>query len=75
MTDMTAQAHPTTGASRGRRHLDGSPPGDGNYMKVVAFSLLPEDIADLTRLGDGNRSLGVRRLLALVREAQSDTPS
>lgn len=74
MTEMTPQAQPTR-ASRGRRHLDGSPPGDGNYMKVVAFSLLPEDIADLTRLGDGNRSLGVRRLLALVREAQSDTPS
>lgn len=67
---MTTQAQPTTGASRGRRHLDGSPPGDGNYMKVVAFSLLPEDIADLTRLGDGNRSLGVRRLLALAREAK-----
>lgn len=65
---MLLQAQPTT--SRGRRHLDGSPPGAGDYMKVVAFSLRSEDIEELTRLGDGNRSLGVRRLLALVREAQ-----
>ncbi len=57
------QAQPG-GTSRGRRHLDGSPPGQGGYMKVVAFSLRPEDVDELTRLGDGNRSLGLRRLLA-----------
>lgn len=64
-----AQAEPTP-TRRGRRYLDGRRPGQGDYTKVVAVSLRAEDIDELERLGGGNRSEGVRRLLALARDAQ-----
>jgi hypothetical protein len=65
------QAGTNTTARRGRRHLDGQAPGEGEYMRVVALSLRPEDIAALEAFGGGNRSLAVRRLLALAREHEA----
>lgn len=52
---------------RGRRHLDGKPPGEGQYMSVVAVTLWPGEKDELTEIGDGNRSAGVRRLLEMYR--------
>ena len=52
---------------RGRRHLDGSVPGHGQYLQSVSVSLRPEEIAELERLGGGNRSQAVRALLASYR--------
>ncbi len=48
----------------GRRHLDGSTPGTGQYLISISVTLRPEDVALLERIGDGNRSEAVRRLLA-----------
>ena len=53
---------------RGRRHLDGSAPGEGQYLPVVAVTLRPFEIEELERIGDGNRSAAVRRLLAMYRD-------
>lgn len=59
---------------RGRRHLDGSAPGKGIYLPVVAVTLRPCEIEELEKIGDGNRSAAVRRLLAFYRErAESQT--
>ena len=52
---------------RGRRHLDGSPPGAGQYLESVTVSLRPLDIALLEEVGDGNRSQAVRDLLQMYR--------
>ena len=53
---------------RGRRHLDGSAPGEGQYLPVVAVTLRPFEIEELEQIGDGNRSAAVRRLLAMSRD-------
>ena len=53
---------------RGRRHLDGSAPGEGQYLPVVAVTLRPFEIEELEQIGDGNRSAAVRRLLAMYRD-------
>lgn len=61
---------------RGRRHLDGSLPGEGQYLRSVSFSLRPEEIAELERRGNGNRSQAVRDLLASCRvEAAEGGPA
>lgn len=52
----------------GRPHLDGSAPGQGYYMKIVALSVRGADRDLLTRIGSGNRSLGLRRLVDLAQE-------
>ena len=57
---------------RGRRHLDGNPPGKGQYLRSVSFSLRTEEIEELERLGDGNRSQAVRELLASRRAAEAE---
>lgn len=59
---------------RGRRHLDGSAPGEGQYLPVVAVTLRPFEIEELERIGDGNRSAAVRRLLAMYRERAAQLP-
>ena len=56
----------------GRRHLDGSPPGKGQYLRSVSLSLRPEEIAELERLGEGNRSQAVRDLLASHRATAAE---
>lgn len=61
------------GKRRGRRHLDGSTPGHGEYLVNKSISLRPADIAELEEIGDGNRSEAVRRLLALYRQLNPDT--
>lgn len=48
----------------GRRHLDGSMPGAGQYLVSISVTLRPEDVALLERIGEGNRSEAVRLLLA-----------
>lgn len=73
MTDM--QAHPEVVEDveqekknrSGRPYLDGSPPGEGHYMEVVALSLRTADKDLFLRAGNGNRSLGVRRLVDAAR--------
>lgn len=51
----------------GRRHLDGSKPGEGMYLSGVTVSLRPDDIAALEEIGGGNRSAAVRHLLEIWR--------
>lgn len=47
----------------GRPHLDGSPAGQGVYIKRVSISL-PEEYAEMLRMiGEGNRSQAVRKLI------------
>lgn len=48
----------------GRPHLDGSAPGTGTYVEVLSVSLRPDERKVLEQAGEGNRSEGVRRLLA-----------
>lgn len=52
----------------GRPHLDGSPPGEGEYLKRIAVTLSGEDADLLEALGLGNRSEGVRQLVELYRK-------
>lgn len=66
--DIPATAPATPPARRGRRHLDGSPPGEGAYMRDVSVSLPPRDVAALEEIGGGNRSAAVRLLLETWRE-------
>ena len=82
MTEMiemspTAPAHPNVetasadSAGRpqsGRRHLDGSPPGEGSYLTGVTVSLPVSDVAALEQIGNGNRSAAVRLLLETWRQ-------
>lgn len=58
---------------RGRRHLDGSAPGKGQYLPVVSVTLRPGDIEELEEIGDGNRSAGVRLLLDIYRQQSNET--
>lgn len=57
---------------RGRRHLDGSAPGTGEYLSGVTISLRPAEIAMLEQVGEGNRSQAVRRLLEMYRTMHAD---
>jgi hypothetical protein len=59
---------------RGRRHLDGSAPGEGQYLPVVAVTLRPFEIEELELIGDGNRSAAVRRLLEMYRNQTAALP-
>ena len=59
---------------RGRRHLDGSAPGEGQYLPVVAVTLRPFEIEELELIGDGNRSAAVRRLLEMYRNQTTALP-
>lgn len=52
----------------GRRHLDGSLPGEGLYLSRATISLSPGDIKALEEIGQGNRSAAVRLLLKLWRQ-------
>lgn len=61
-------ADATDGPQRGRRHLDGSPPGEGSYLTGVTVSLPESDVAALEEIGGGNRSAAVRLLLDAWRE-------
>lgn len=60
---------------RGRRHLDGSAPGEGQYLPVVAVTLRPFEIKELEQIGDGNRSAAVRRLLEMYRNQTAAVPT
>jgi hypothetical protein len=60
---------------RGRRHLDGSAPGEGQYLPVVAVTLRPFEIEELEQIGDGNRSAAVRRLLEMYRNQTAVAPT
>lgn len=76
MTDMQAQTDVVEDVEQkkkkktrsGRPYLDGSPPGAGHYMQVVALSLRSEDKKLFFRAGAGNRSLGLRRLVDAARQ-------
>jgi len=57
---------------RGRRHLDGKSPGAGVYAVPVSFSLLPDDVEELTKIGNGNRSDGLRKVLETYRLTQQN---
>lgn len=57
---------------RGRRHLDGSAPGKGEYLSVVTVSLRPQDKELLEIIGEGNRSVAVRRLLEMFADSSSN---
>lgn len=59
---------------RGRRHLDGSAPGKGVYSCSVAVALRPFEIEMLEQIGEGNRSVAIRRLLEMYR-ASSPEPA
>lgn len=65
---MENQKKDLNASRRGRRHLDGSTPGDGQYLTVVSITLRPFEIEGLEQIGDGNRSAAVRRLLAMYRK-------
>lgn len=58
---------------RGRRHLDGSAPGKGVYSRSVAVALRPFEIELLEQIGDGNRSVAIRRLLESYRASSSES--
>lgn len=58
---------PTEPKPLGRPHLDGSAPGQGTYVEVVSVSLRPAETDTLLVLGEGNKSSGVRRLIAFWR--------
>lgn len=47
----------------GRKHLDGSDPGEGEYLPRLSVTVRPEDMELLERMGRGNRSRGLRSLL------------
>lgn len=66
--EEVATADAPDGPQRGRRHLDGSPPGEGVYLKNVSVSLPPRDVDALEQIGAGNRSEAVRYLLETWRE-------
>ena len=62
----------------GRKHLDGSDPGDGSYLVRATVTLRQEDIALIEELGGvaergrsitrPNRSAGIRKLVDHFRE-------
>jgi hypothetical protein len=59
---------------RGRRHLDGNAPGEGQYLPVVAVTLRQFEIEELEQIGNGNRSAAVRRLLEMYRNHTAAPP-
>lgn len=69
----TVQPKETKTRRGGRRHLDGSKAGQGEYLTVVAITLRPSEVDGLEELGNGNRSAAVRRLLAMYQQGQLAT--
>lgn len=48
------------GRGQGRRHINGNPPGEGEYLKPRTVRIPAELVEYLTNLGGGNLSAGVR---------------
>lgn len=65
MSTVSVSAKSNKEERRGRRHLDGSAPGKGEYLSGVTVSLRPFEIELLEKVGNGNRSVAVRRLLEM----------
>jgi hypothetical protein len=68
--DKPKHTHGGKRLGAGRHHLDGSPPGEGVAAVKVTVTVPPDVAEYLRRLGNGNRSLGVRLLVAEARKEQ-----